>query len=124
MADEKRSSHSTGSWEDEKKEFARKVFQETLVFVKHDNEIMASFATITRSLARHLEEHPETVASLLRDRAATLKEDLEGGDLAGGSPSVLGGLGSALGDLTDFMKEIIMKDKDFFLKLIAAAFGL
>lgn len=62
-----------GDFEEVKREFSRQALQEALTFMRRDNDVVASLASITDTLARYVESNPRAAMELAQttDAAAT-----------------------------------------------------
>ncbi|HYC88692.1 MAG TPA: hypothetical protein VEO54_05740 [Thermoanaerobaculia bacterium] len=106
-------SDARAQWESEKIAFGRAVLAEARVFLELDNSMIRNFAAITAAAAAYTAEHPDRVF------AATGTGDI-------GSPLGAGGLaGGGFGDdLLGLIRDVVVKDKEFFLGLITKLFGI
>lgn len=106
-------SDARAQWEAEKIAFGRAVLIEARTFLELDNSLIRNFAAITTAAAAYTAEHPDRVfgssAAGTADAGAAL-----GGGLAGG------GFGD---DLLGLIRDVVVKDKEFFLGLISKLFG-
>lgn len=103
---------TSGSWEEEKRAFARRALGEASRFMEIDNQIIGHFASIMASVARYADSHPERLFATPKgsDLGTAMPGDFAGGDWAS--------------DLVSMIREVVIKDKDFIMKLIAQLFAL
>jgi len=98
-------------WEADKIDFGRHALAHARRFMELDNAIVQSLSTVAAAAAKYAEAHPERVFTPVKETT----QGVNPGDIAGGD------FGS---DLLDLIKEIVVKDKQFFLDLIKSLLGL
>lgn len=102
-------------WEAEKIAFGRAVMTEARVFLELDNSMIRNFAAITATAAAYTAAHPDRVFASTAAGSGNIGSPLGTDGLAGG------GFGD---DLMGLIRDVIVKDKEFFLGLITKIFGL
>lgn len=106
------------NWHNEKIEFAREVFVQAKIFMKHDNDIIMHSAVFTGAIANYIEKNPDFIEKVtLFNSGRTFNSDkgIEGSDFWDGVNQVI----DAFGRITDIVRE----DKKFFAELLTNIFN-
>lgn len=93
-------------WERDKIEFGRRFLTHTEEFLKLDNRLVSQLVEITQSLNEYAKVHPDRVFAV--EGSAGIGAKLSPDDLAGG----------AGGDLLDFIKDVVLADKDLIRDIV------
>jgi hypothetical protein len=105
MADLAGSEIAAIDWEEAKRQFGHHAMQEALAFMRLDNQIVASFAAITDTLAQSLKDNPRVVQELARgDRSVTVEAQAA---VAANGESFF-----------QCLKNFILGDKDFIIQIL------
>lgn len=107
-------SDARAQWEADKIAFGRAVLTEARTFLELDNSLIRNFAAITATAAAYTAEHPDRVFGSAAAGTADAGAAIGGAGLAGG------GFGD---DLLGLIRDVVVKDKEFFLGLISKLFG-
>jgi hypothetical protein len=104
---------------EEKLEFFRQVFAQSLLFMKKDNEVLGHLSSFTASFAQHIENNPDFIIRFMASRKSNL-------DASGvGSPEVRmdwDDVQHVIDAITQIVN-LIREDKKFFASLLAGIFG-
>ncbi|MCX6316490.1 MAG: hypothetical protein NTW29_04320 [Bacteroidetes bacterium] len=97
------------SWEEEKKDFAKKAFAEALDFMKKDNEMIGHFTIITASLSNYIKENPEEISRLIKPSVS--------GESVSDDPAVVAG-GDFGSEVIGLIRDVLLGDKEFILNMV------
>lgn len=104
---------------EEKLEFFRQVFAQSLVFMKKDNEVLGHLSSFTASFAQHIENNPDFMIRFTAPRKSNL------GATSDVSPELRmdwDDVQHVIDAITQIVN-LIREDKKFFASLLAGIFG-
>ncbi|MCA0236050.1 MAG: hypothetical protein LCH81_06675 [Bacteroidetes bacterium] len=108
------------TWDEEKKEFARQVFAQALIFMERDNELVGHCTVFTGTVARYIQENPDFISKLSSSGSSTVRMAKNEGGLEGADTwDDIQHIIDAFKQITDIIRE----DKKFFAGLLSEIFG-
>lgn len=119
MAKEVKTDNLRPTWDEEKKEFARQVFAQALIFMERDNELVGHCTIFTGTVAKYIKENPDFLAKLSTSNTGTSISRSESGLEGADGWDDLQHIIDAFKQITDIIRE----DKKFFAGLLSQIFG-